>query len=92
MPRYNPFSSWVSSDSDKDYNLDNCDSDMTKLSSILNHCKSYTTNELNKAISTLETSCDNSSNNQLSSLFLNIDGNKTNFDHFLVLLKGIKHM
>ena len=39
----------------------------------------------------LKGSSKSTSNELLSSFFLNIDGNKTNFDQLLVLLKSINH-
>ena len=89
--RYNPFNDWVGNEneSEKHYN-DDCGSDMSKLSSILNSCQSYTIKEFNSTIHDITKSNDKCSF-QLSSYFLNIDGVFTNFDQNLVILKGINH-
>ena len=58
-----------------------------QISSLLNNCKSYTLKEINKLIN--ETT--QSSTKMLSTLFLNIDGNKTNFNLFLTELTKIEH-
>ena len=60
---------------------------------MLGQCKSYTFNKLNHQInhiSHIEES-DTPSLDLLSTFFLNIDGNQTNFDHLLCILKGINH-
>ena len=61
------------------------------MSHILNSCKSYNTKSLNLAINSVFDETGVKPEHITSSFFLNIDGNSTNFDHFLVLLKGISH-
>ena len=90
VPRYNPFSNWSVNESDKNYDED-CSNDALIASNILNQCNSFTISSLNKHISTLKGTNDIPSNDLFSSFFLNIDGNKTNFDHFITLLKSISH-
>ena len=85
-PRYNPFATWKGTDTDKHYD-DDCDDMALQISSLLNNCKSYTLKEINKLIN--ETT--QSSTKMLSTLFLNIDGNKTNFNLFLTELTKIEH-
>ena len=86
IPRYNPFSTWSGTDTDKNYETD-CGNDAMQISTILNNCKAYSIKSLNSKIDTaLDTT-----KNILSSFFLNIDGNSTNFDHLLVILEGISH-
>ena len=87
MPRYNPFSSWSGTDTEKHYDSD-CGDDVLQVSNLLDRCKSYDIKSLNSTIQSLSNDC---KGELLSSLFFNIDGNKTNFNHFLVLLKSISH-
>ena len=54
-PRYNPFEQMVNCDTDKFYDRD-CDGEdanIQQISDILNNCKSYPVNELNKVIQQL---------------------------------------
>ena len=91
IPRYNPFISWSKIDGDKPYN-DECGSDIIQISKILNSCTSYTIESLNKAIKSQVITDDNTAQSlQMSSFFMNIDGNFTNFNHFQTILKGIHH-
>ena len=85
LPRYNPFENW-STETEKHYDSD-CGTDMSHLSSILDNCMPYTLISLNSTISNTTSL----SKNILSSFFLNIDGNPTNFDHLQVILKSINH-
>ena len=88
IPRYNPFKNWneQSDESDPKPYESYCGSDMAKLSSILEKCRPYTIKELNDILPNIS-----DSEKILSSFFLNIDGNFTNFDHLQVLLKSISH-
>ena len=88
-PRYNPFSNWSSIDSDKPYN-DHCGNDVMKISKMLNNCMSYTTESLNHAIKS-QINSDSNKSLTVSSLFMNIDGNFTNFNHFQAIIQGIQH-
>ena len=77
---YNPFL-----DMDHDGHTDDCnDPDLTKISTILESCKSYTVNEINSIYKDII-----SKNSSL--FFLNIDGNKSNFDTFAAELSRYKH-
>ena len=84
--RYNPFDGWSGTENEKNYDSV-CGNDAIKISSLLNQCKSYDVQTLNSSLYPLtsDTDCN------LSSLFFNIDGNPTNFDHFSVILKSIDH-
>ena len=88
-PRYNPFKKWANSETDKHYEND-CGNDMIQLSGILDKCNMFTIQSLNDKLNDL-TPRDALVNNILSSFFLNIDGNFSNFDHLQVILKGIAH-
>jgi hypothetical protein len=81
LPRYNPFRNITSSDSSDDqdndhlfYNEDINDytGDVLEASQILDNCKHEQSNLINKLLS--------ESPKSFSLYFLNIDGNKTNFD------------
>ena len=89
-PRYNPFAEWEGSETEKHYETD-CGADALCVSKILNNCASYNTPSLNKAIKNISDSKSIKASDIVSSFFLNIDGNTTNFNHLLVLLKGIAH-
>ena len=91
VQKYNPFKNWIGPEpaSDKDNEVE-CGDDAIKISQILNKCTTYTIKTLNKAITSPDLATD-SPDNSASSLFFNIDGNKTNFDHMLAILKGIMH-
>ena len=93
IPRYNPFISFSEIDSDKPFN-NHCGNDFIQMSKMLNSCMSYTIDSLNKAIKSQFNEPDDTafqSSMSLSSIFLNIDGNFTNFNHFQAILKGIQH-
>ncbi len=65
---------------------DDCENDLLilKMSQILENCKSYSTSEFNSNLSKdLE--------KYGGSLFVNIDGNKSNFDHLTVELEILEH-
>ena len=104
-PRYNPFEQMLNCDSEKFYDRD-CDGEeesIRQISDILNNCKSYSIKEFNKAIQQLGLSLPTnpqpkpaqhqkpSNSTQLSTYFINIDGNTTNFDSLLVELERINH-
>ena len=78
--QYNPFKLIVS-DNDDDTDFDPL---IVKMSQILEKCKSYSTSEFNLAHS-------DDLKKYGGSLFLNIDGNKTNFDHLTTELAQLKH-
>ena len=82
---YNPFAAFSDpTDDTKFYNSDpsNSINTITKISGILDNCKCFSDfSELNNY--TTKIKCDKV--NYLSTLFLNIDGNKSNFDNFLTL-------
>ena len=96
-PRYNPFPSLRDQESDKFYDDDGVydDNILQSISNILDRCKAYSAVELKTII---KHHIDHSNNNtcktlktSLSSLFLNLDGNASNFDQFLVELQRIGH-
>ena len=73
---YNPFQELTE-------NEDEPDPYISRLSAILGNCNSYTVNDFcNKSPKTVD---------NIGMLFMNIDGNKTNFDSFIVELVGIKN-
>ncbi len=84
--RYNPFDGWSGNDTDKHYD-DICGEDVLKISSLLSQCKSHDVSTLNSSLESITKSTECT----MSSLFFNIDGNYTNFDHFSVILKSINH-
>ena len=84
IPRYNPFEILAKGDSDKFYDEAGGEEEAIGLiSDILNNCLNYKTTEMNKATCNLQPS--------LSSFFLNIDGNASNFDSLLVELSRLTH-
>ncbi len=93
QPRYNPFHvSKCHENDDKFYENDNIDVDnkLQAISNVLDSCKSYSTSEIQQAIKNATQLSSVSANRQkpitASSLFVNIDGNSTNFDNFLLSL------
>ena len=85
--KYNPFSSLkTDSESTKFYDIEPTDvlESTKQMSNILDKCSLYTTLEVNKLFST-----DGSQANAdtFSSYFLDIDGNKTNFDKLICELE-----
>ena len=100
-PRYNPFPSLRNQQhSDKFYDDDGAydDNVLMSISNVLDNCKSYTVKELRSVIKHLQdqpttntTQTSSPKSNNFSSLFLNLDGNATNFDKFLIELKRINH-
>ena len=85
MFKYNPFSNlYTDSDSTKFYDIEPSDviDSTKKISSILDKCSLYTTHEVNQLFSHASEGIDQATPVKFSSYFLNIDGNKTNFDNF----------
>ena len=82
---YNPFESLChtyseSGHDDRHYNAEigDCFEDLSAISNLLNNCSCYRTiNDFNKSIHDSNLKTEN-----LSFLFQNVDGNKTNFDNF----------
>ena len=97
-PRYNPYFS-DQTDSDKFYDDEGAfdNTVIPKICQVLENCKTYTVGDLNTLIT--EQLNINENNNsppkqglsQFSSYFLNIDGNKTNFEHLNIELKRTLH-
>ena len=101
-PRYNPFPKNLTQDSsDKFYDEiepQANDPAIKAITKVLGNCKSYTAQEFKLSQSNIPKQIVTSSQNSkslpiqmASSLFLNIDGNKSNFDQFLVEIKRINH-
>ena len=86
--RYNPFFS-IFSDLNPDRFYDDEPQDFVesveKLSKILEDCKSYNYNTLNKLVSASKLK------DNFSTFFVNIDGNKSNFDGLVSELSRINH-
>ena len=101
LPRYNPFHSLSQSNGNEEKFYDDegpGDEVMAQsICRVLKSCMPYTVQDLNKIISEQEKNRSNgsekSSHNiaQFSSYFLNIDGNKSNFNSFCIELKRISH-
>ena len=90
-PRYNPFASWHESDNNRHYD-DNIDHIVHEITRVLEDCKSYQIKEFNEIVSANKFGTDETPmTKMLSSLFLNIDGNFTNFDQFCSELKCLNH-
>ena len=90
--RYNPFFSMfdgLDPDPDRFYEDESTEfvESVEKQSQILEDCKNYDHKKLNNLIS----NTDELRNNNLSSLFINIDGNKSNFDSLVTELHRIEH-
>ena len=93
VPNYNPFKSCISklsksSDENKSHNVNddpiNVIDTIQTMSTVLENCTAYKSfEEFNK--SNLLTD-----KNKLSTMFLNIDGNKSNFDEFVVLTEQLE--
>ena len=80
--KYNPFRE-ISDDDSEDLGQNN---ELLQASNILNKCTSHTAS----GFSTFS-KCNINSKKHCSSYFLNIDGNKSNFDSLIVELHRIKH-
>ena len=103
IPRYNPFPSLnIEEHTEKFYDDEGAHDDnmLLSISNILDTCRSYTIKEAQSIIrhpeapsnTTPTHSHDKSTDShQFSSLFLNIDGNATNFDNFLVEFNHLNH-
>ena len=79
--KYNPFSAIDKGDNSKFYDTEPSDvvESINQISNVLDKCSLYRISEVNKIFSTNpQLSVDN-----FSTLFLNIDGNKSNFDSFV---------
>ena len=89
LPRYNPFALVQVQESDKFYENDceSTDKTLQSLISTLNECKPYDSTTLTDAAAQIN----DETNTLLSTLFLNLDGNFTNFDTLLAELKRIAH-
>jgi hypothetical protein len=74
--KYNPFKTMV------DPEIDDSDPGLQKMSEILDNCKSYSIKDLNTSVKPLF-------EKNLSMIFQNIDGNRTNFDSFNLELDRI---
>ena len=101
-PRYNPFPNSQMGDSvqDKFYDDEGAydDTVIQSISSVLDSCKSYTSKEVTEVVKQLDQQCNSSyklssssKSSKFSSYFINIDGNKTNFDNLCVDLKRIEY-
>ena len=101
---YNPFKTFINTEStecnvDKFYGVELSDiiDDVTKISNVLDRCKSYIDLvELDESIKTNiaqsnNTRSNSGSSNKFSTMFLNIDGNGSNYDTFAVHLQKFEH-
>ena len=79
LKQYNPFKDMISKSDNN-----NSDPLILKMSQVLEYCKPYSTTEFNNELSA------NLQKNG-GSFFLNIDGNKSNFDHLISELECLKH-
>ena len=91
IPRYNPFAyiNSVQHDSNKFHENDSegIDTILQSVTSILETCHPYDSTELSELTSRLK-NCESSA---VSAMFLNIDGNTSNFNTLLVELKRLRH-
>ena len=93
LQRYNPYFEYnkitTDEDEEKFYNAEPSDhlDSLLDLNNLLESCSSHSVADLNKLVT------DNkfNSHNNFSSYFLNIDGNKSNFDHLASELGSISH-
>ena len=100
--RYNPYPI-QDAEQDKFYDDDSAydDTVIHKISQVLQSCKSYNVQDLNKLIcqskqlsaneDTVQPTSNKLQKTQFSSYFLNIDGNKSNFENFNIELKRLEH-
>ena len=79
--RYNPFKTLIDFDNHEN---SNDDPTLFKISQILDQCETY-------SASTFNTDLGEMLKNHGGCLFLNIDGNKSNFDIFIAELEQLKH-
>ena len=90
VPRYNPFLEIINNDSEKFYDDDGfChDENIHQISNVLERCKGYSASALNSEIPKI-TNTQTKTCTKFSSYFINIDGNKTNFDSLCAELNRI---
>ena len=81
--RYNPFKFDIVNPCENDEDSEIA-ANIQKMSDILENCNSYSINDLNSIEPTLF-------KNNFSTYFLNLDGNKSNFDRFVVELNQYTH-
>ena len=88
VEKYNPFSVFNSGDGSKFYDVEPADviESVRKISTILDKCSLCSVSDVNKLFSS-----DMSSMQEFSSFFLNVDGNKSNFDSFVSELELYKN-
>ncbi len=79
VTKYNPFKYFENDDEPMD-----CNDDISKITTILESCQTYTVNDLNA-------SHNENFKNFSTSYFLNIDGNKSNFNSLVAELHRINH-
>ena len=91
--RYNPFKEYLATcAADKDDTVETHEHQtISRLSSILESCNNYDASNLNNAIPNIHAPNNNKNNLLLSTYFLNIDGNKTNFDQLAIELQRYGH-
>ena len=90
--RYNPFYDILEGEDDTFFEEQPTEyiESIQELSEILENCRSYNKKQFNDLTSKLEKG-GNAENQLFSTYFLNIDGNKTNFDQLTTELNMIKH-
>ena len=90
--RYNPFYDILEGEDDRFFDEQPTEyiESLQELSEILENCKNYSKNQFLNLISKVEQ--EKNPNKQIfSTYFLNIDGNKTNFNQLTAELKSIQH-
>ena len=87
--RYNPFYQHSNFNHNEQFDDEPVDyiQSVNTIHNILENCHTYTTNHLNSHI----LPCSNDQENYLSTFFLNIDGNATNFDSLTLQLSQFEH-
>ena len=83
-PRYNPFST-ISYDRHDPVHVDEFE-DVIEIKKILNDCRTYNLKTLNNLMNLY-----NDSNQKLTTIFNNIDGNASNFDSFVADITRYEH-
>ena len=85
--RYNPFVFKSYNDNDKLYNEGPCDivDSIGKISTILEQCSSYSICDFNKKYEEIKSN----TLEQFSTLFINVDGNHSNFDNFVAEIESM---
>ena len=92
--RYNPFLDlFENGDSDKFFDEESPDlvEAVDMMSNILENCNSYDSNEFQNLLETSSIFQTRADNNLFSSYFLNIDGNRQNFDQLVADIMRLKH-